>query len=84
MEEKLKEILTHISTSTYTPEDIRDDTDLVMDLQYDSVQWITLIVELEEQFEVEFEDELLLMESLQTYGQLKNTLSNMLQRGDAQ
>ncbi len=84
MEEKLKEILTHISTSTYTPEDIRDDTDLVMDLQYDSVQWITLIVELEEQFEVEFEDELLLMESLQTYGQLKNTLSNMLQRGAAQ
>ncbi len=79
MEQKLKEILTRISTSTYTPEDIRDDTDLVMDLQYDSVQWITLIVELEEKFEVEFEDELLLMESLQTYGQLKNTLSKMLQ-----
>ena len=31
MEQKLKEILTHISTSTYSPEDIREDTDLVMD-----------------------------------------------------
>ena len=51
-----------------------------MDLQYDSVQWITLIVELEEKFGIEFEDELLLMESLQTYGQLKNTLSDMLKK----
>ena len=80
MEQKLKEILTHISTSTYSPADIREDTDLVMDLQYDSVQWITLIVELEEKFGIEFEDELLLMESLQTYGQLKNTLSDMLKK----
>ena len=80
MEQKLKEILTHFSTSTYPPEDIREDTDLVMDLQYDSVQWITLIVELEEKFGIEFEDELLLMESLQTYGQLKNTLSDMLKK----
>ncbi len=83
MEQKLKEILTRISTSSYSPDDIREDTDLVMDLQYDSVQWITLIVELEEQFSVEFENDLLLMESLQTYGQLRRTLSDMLKKEES-
>ena len=43
-----------------------DNFDLVNDLGFNSISLISLVVELEGQFNVEFEDEMLLMERLST------------------
>lgn len=47
-------------------QDIEDTYNLIQDLEYDSIDLVNLIVELEKEFDIEFSDHELLLEKLET------------------
>ena len=53
---------------------IKDSSILIEDLGYDSIQFIQLIIDLEKEFNIEFNDEMILMESLSTIEKLISTI----------
>ena len=57
-----------------TIDQIKDDTDLVRDLGFDSINMIQLIVEFEKNFDIEIDDEYLTFEFLSSYQKLKEIL----------
>lgn len=54
-----------------TTEDVNDCTDLVTDFGYDSISIITLIVRIETDFSICFDDDLLLLDNIKNYKWLK-------------
>lgn len=46
---------------------LNDDTDLISDLMFDSISIISLVVELEDEFDFEFDEEYLILEHLRQY-----------------
>ncbi len=73
-EEKLKDIITKNSVSKISNTDIKDESDLINDFGYDSVQLMRFLVEIENEFGVEFEDEYVSFDILGKYGRLKETI----------
>jgi acyl carrier protein len=68
-EKKLKEVIA--SCGNYVIfENINDDTDLVRDFNFSSIDIIQLVVELESAFDIEIDDDDLLIESLAPYKSL--------------
>ena len=66
IDEELKEIIV-TCIDGIDKKDITEETDLIKDLGYDSVNIIQLIVKLEEYFEIEIDDEYLDEENLTEY-----------------
>lgn len=67
--EKLERLV--LSNSNYvTATEILDETDLITDLFFDSISCIVLISEIEEEFSIEFPDELLLLEEIRRFSSL--------------
>lgn len=56
-------------------DNIKDDTNLMFDLGYDSLQMIQLILDIENHFKFMFEEEDLFMEQLATFGSFKNLIA---------
>lgn len=75
---KLKKIVAKLADSLVKCEDIHDDSHLISDFGYDSMQIIQLVVEIEKKFMMEFDDEDLTNETFLTYGSLKKTLAKKL------
>jgi acyl carrier protein len=77
IKEKLKKIIVDIVS---TPVEINDNMVLTKDLGFDSVQIISLIVEIESQFDIVIEDEDLDIEKLTVVKNLIYMIENKLQR----
>lgn len=76
--EKLKAIISEVATRAVDDVKIIDETVLTSDLGFDSVQIISLIVELESQFNIEIDDDDLDIEKLTVYSSLYNMVTNKL------
>ncbi len=70
IDQKLKEMIAKIATQNIRINNIDEKTILTSDLGYDSVQIIELIVELENEFNIEIDDDDLEIENLTVYGML--------------
>ena len=79
-EEKLKEIITSCGESV-DADKINEETDLVRDFAFNSISIIQLVVELENEFDIEIDDEYLLQEILSPYKSLAEILKNKLSEG---
>ncbi|MDR2712870.1 MAG: phosphopantetheine-binding protein [Clostridiales bacterium] len=62
------------SAETREAKEITDDTDLITDLSYNSVSAVRLVVDIEQEFEIEFPDELLVFEKLRKFSYLCDTV----------
>lgn len=79
IKEKLKKIIVDIAPTVVEISEINDNTVLTKDLGFDSVQIISLIVEIESQFDIEIEDEDLDIEKLTVLKTLTDMVVNKLQ-----
>lgn len=71
MEDKLKDlVLVSAKRQELTREDINEQTDLVDDLEFDSISFVKLVVDIENLFGIEFDDDMLDYEILTSYGKL--------------
>lgn len=61
-----------------TPLDLNDETDLIEDLYFDSINIISLIVSIEKEFSIEIPDEFLVLEKLRSYHLIKNEILGIL------
>lgn len=75
---KLKRIVIKLADSLVKSEEVNDNSHLISDFGYDSIQIIQLVVEIEKEFKMEFDDEDLTNETFLTYGSLKKTLAKKL------
>lgn len=76
---KLKKIIVDIASIAVGINEINDNTILTKDLGFDSVRIISLIVEIESQFDIEIEDEDLDIEKLTVFKTLTDMIVNKLQ-----
>lgn len=79
VEEKLKEVIANIAMQDVDVISINEETNLINDLGYDSVQIIELIVQLEMEFDIEIEDDDLDIENLIVYSGLYKTIERKIQ-----
>lgn len=68
--EKIKELISEVATREVDVSSITDQTILTSDLGFDSIQIISLIVELESCFGIEIENDDLDIEKLTVYSNL--------------
>ena len=54
-----------------------DDINIFDDLTYDSIKFIQLVIDLEEIFNIEVADDMLLMENFSTIKQIKDLIINL-------
>ena len=78
IDEKLKSIIKGIANVEIVEGTINDETILTMDLKFDSIQIIELIVELETQFEIKLDEEDLDLEKLSVYKNLFKLVEDKL------
>lgn len=64
---RLDRLIVKLSNGTITELELNNNTDLVVDAFFDSLTIIQCVVEIEEEFEIEFEDKDLLVEKIQNY-----------------
>jgi acyl carrier protein len=69
-DQRLKEIIAKVATQDVDAGNINEEIILTSDLGYDSVQIIELIVELENEFNIEIDDDDLEIENLTVYCKL--------------
>ena len=77
---KLKDIIAKVATKPVEHEMINDRTILTSDLGFDSIQIISLIIEIETEFEIDIEDEDLEIEKLTVYSSLYDMIERKLNK----
>ena len=55
MEKKVKEIIGEITNKPYLAQVLSDETDIINDVELDSLQMINFILRIEEEFDLEFD-----------------------------
>lgn len=84
-EQRLKNIIVNSAELPINVEDITLESDLAYDLSYSSISFIQLIVTIEEEFDIIFEDEELDMNLFKKYKSLVDLVRLKLQiKGDSQ
>lgn len=78
-EQQLKRLVLENTLSLEQTEDIGDETDLINDLNYDSIAAIQLIVDIENTFNIEVEDAYLSLEAIAQFGKLKSGILRQLE-----
>lgn len=63
--------------------DLNDNTDLIDDLSFDSISIISLVVNLEIEFNIEIPDDFLLLENLRSYSRIKNLIFSLMAEKEA-
>ena len=76
---KVRELIVKNSPIIIACEEIKEDTDLINDLGFGSVQIMRFIAEIENEFGIEIEDEYLSLEILGKFGSLKEVIENRIQ-----
>lgn len=79
IERKLKALIVDITTEKVDSNSIDTNTDLINDLGFDSIEIIELIVEIENEFKIEIDDDDINMNILTTYSELLNMIERKLQ-----
>lgn len=79
IERKLKELIVDITTEEVDNNSIDTNTDLINDLGFDSIEIIELIVEIENEFKIEIDDDDINMNILTTYSELLSMIERKLQ-----
>lgn len=78
-EDKLKEIIVSCSNDKLIKsQKINTDTDLIRDYNFNSINIITLVVEIERNFDIEIDDEDLLLDRISSYVGLVDILKSKL------
>jgi acyl carrier protein len=77
VEEKIKQIIYSIIGNDDCNSSITDDSDLINDIGMDSIQIMQLVVELENEFNIEFDDDDLVMENLAKVNNLVQLIDNL-------
>ncbi len=75
---KLKELIVKNVRRKITPDDIKDDSDLINDLKCDSALLIQLVIDIENEFQFEFDDDYLGLDTLEKYSDLRNYVSSRI------
>ncbi|MCP3660225.1 MAG: acyl carrier protein [Bacteroidetes bacterium] len=78
LDEKLKDIIVKNARIKVRIEDIIGASDLIDNFGYDSVQLIQLVVDIEKEFGIEFDDEYLGSPTLTKYSVLQNYVKKEL------
>lgn len=78
IEQKLKEVIIAVSDDI-SIEMINEDVNLVEDFSFDSVNIIQLVVEIENAFDIEVDDDNLIFENLATYKGLHKMICEKLE-----
>ncbi|WP_391204469.1 acyl carrier protein [Psychrobacillus sp. L4] len=68
MENIIKELIINNSKGQLTAEEIKEDSSLIEEFGFDSLQMIQLIIDIEEHFDFMFDEEDLFVEGLSTFG----------------
>lgn len=76
IEEKLKSIIVYFVEGVDT-NSISDETNLLDDLGFDSVDLIKFVVKIEEAFDIEIDDDDLELDRLIVFGELVNLISEL-------
>lgn len=76
--EKLKQIIIRNTTFTTSENDINDETDLINDLGFDSINVIKLLAEIENEYGIEFEYEFISLEFVGKYKDLKKSIETRI------
>lgn len=79
VEKILGELIVLHSRKNINIEDINDDTLLIEELGYDSVDLVLLMVQIEEKFGVEFGNTEMIVENINCFGKMKEFISKQLQ-----
>jgi len=75
---RLKNIIIGISRLNITEDDIREETDFINDLGFDSVNMIQLLVQLEKELDICFEGNELALDGLTDFKGLKERVQEKL------
>lgn len=79
IKEKIIDILDRLFSDAGVDRDILEYVDLIDDLGMDSINFISLIIELESTFDIQIPDDWLLMEKFQNYTLIYSTVEELLQ-----
>jgi acyl carrier protein len=76
IDERLKKVICGliIDNDESIKDTINDGTDLVADLHFNSISFVKLVIELEKEFEFDFDDEYLNYNTLYSFGKIKEYL----------
>ena len=74
IDQRLKEVIANVAKHDIDINIINEKTVLTLDLGYDSVQIIELIVELENEFNIQIDDDDLEIENLTIYKRLRKMI----------
>lgn len=75
---KILEILSNLFQNTGIDTDVLEYVDLIDDLGMDSVNFISLIVELEAEFDIQIPDDMLLLENFKCVDDIVSVIENEL------
>ena len=78
IKEKIIGILTSLFSDSGVDTDILEYVDLIDDLGMDSINFVSLIIELEATFDVQIPDEWLLMEKFRTFSQIYSAVDVLI------
>lgn len=75
---EMKKIITNVSRSDLSSIEIEQSTSLIDDLGFDSISIIELIVAVEKEYQITFDDNHLLLEALDNFGALSDYVQKSL------
>lgn len=76
----LKKIIKENTYISLDDENFKDNTDLIVDLGFDSLYIVNLIADIEKYFKIEFEINELVSEVIANYGNLKKCVSSKINK----
>ena len=76
---KIREIVAQCLDNMIAPWDLTDDTQLISDLHFDSIIYISFIVMIEDQFNITIPNEGLSIVNFTTYGEMENMILSVIE-----
>ena len=80
IEEVLKELIVNASEKNIKKDQIKMNSSLINDLGFDSINLMKLIVDIEQQFEIEYGDGLQMISNIANYDTLVHYISDLLEQ----
>ncbi|MCL2773285.1 MAG: phosphopantetheine-binding protein [Oscillospiraceae bacterium] len=80
IEQKIKSIILKNASLNYTENDITDNSDLVEDFKFDSMSILQLVLDIENDFKIQIEDDFLLIALISDYKSLKTYIIDIMSK----
>ena len=84
IKEKVLEILSHLFQTSGVDTDVLEYVDLIDDLGMDSVNFISLIIELESEFDILIPDDWLLMDKFREYSSIFSAVEELIMKKETE